>query len=135
MNFVYLYHTWGLISRVTQYAQHNPACCLLSGVIISSAPFHTQKWTMNYMMTKSMNQSLLVSYNISFYFNQSNLLGPLRLIHLHSWVDSGQFRPSSVSPCLGHIQLRIKQILVVHSPAGRKSRICSQPNLLSNTTP
>ena len=55
MTFVYLYHTWGLISRVPQYAQHNPAFRLLSGVIISSAPFHTQKWTVNYRMTKSMN--------------------------------------------------------------------------------
>lgn len=51
MTSVYLHHTWRLISRVANCVQYSPAFCLLSGVIVNSAPFHSQKQTMNYMLT------------------------------------------------------------------------------------
>ena len=53
-----LYHTWGLIDRVTRYAQFSPAFCPLSCVIVNSAPFHPQEQTELYAYcggTKSAN--------------------------------------------------------------------------------
>lgn len=138
MTSVYSYSTWGYISRMTQCAQHRPAFCLLSGVIISRVPFHCQKQTIHYTLTvgglRQRISHCLSSTTSAPISSGTTCLAPLGLVRLHSQVGSGQVRPSSVSPWVGRLWLRIKQHswYPCLSPASRKSRLCSQTNLPSN---
>lgn len=126
MTFVYLHHTWHLISWVTRCDQYSPALCLLSGVMINSAPFLSQEQNINYMPTVGRPSQQISNY----LFPKTSAPISTRAAHLKRPLQEGFSSFICISDCFWPDQSILGESLTrtpfTHSPGFAVKQICSQ---------